>query len=134
MGELIGELTALFADGFYRRWHVARTTRRLAAGRPVRVPCSARTDRQPDYVNGSLHITPGAGAVVLVTREADRRELPSGGAFHEPEPDTWHSQDWAATAYLPPGAEGLVYLQVDSRYLPVLHAALAGPRSGAHPG
>ncbi|MER7766367.1 hypothetical protein [Kitasatospora sp. NPDC096140] len=129
MGEFIGELTALFADGLYRRYHVARTTRRLAAGRPVRVPCSARTGRRTEYVNGTLHLTPGADTAAFVPRGADRLELPTGGTFHEPEPDTWHSQDWAATAYLPPGAEDPVHLQVDSRYLPVVHVALAGPKS-----
>ncbi|MER7583315.1 hypothetical protein [Kitasatospora sp. NPDC097691] len=129
MGEFIGELAALFADGFYRRWHVARTTRRLAAGRPVRVPCSARYGRQPGYVNGTLHITPGADTVAFVPRGTGRLELPAGGTFHEPEPDTWHSQDWAATAYLPPGAEAPAYLQVDSRYLPTVHVALADPKS-----
>ncbi|MFJ6622495.1 hypothetical protein ACIQOW_33545 [Kitasatospora sp. NPDC091335] len=133
MGEFIGELMALFADGFYRRWHVARTTRRLAAGRPVRVPCSARSGRQPGYVNGSLHITPGAGTVALVARDTGRRELSAGGTFHDPEPDTWHSQDWAATAYRPPGTEEPVYLQVDSRYLPMVHVALADPQAQSQP-
>ncbi|MFF4381976.1 hypothetical protein [Kitasatospora sp. NPDC001547] len=129
MGEFIGELMALFADGFYRRWHVARTTRRLAAGRPVRVPCSARSERQAEYTNGTLHITPGADSVALVSRDDGRLDLPAGGTFHDPEPDTWHSQDWAATGYLPPGTGELVYLQVDSRYLPMVHVALADPRS-----
>ncbi|GHF49188.1 hypothetical protein GCM10018790_28720 [Kitasatospora xanthocidica] len=129
MGEFIGELIALFADGFHRRWHVARTRRRLAAGRPVRIPCSARSGPRPEYVNGSLHITPGARAAAFRARGTDRLDLPAGGTFHEPEPDTWHSQDWAATAYLPPGAEQPVHLQVDSRYLPMVHVALADPRS-----
>ncbi|MFE7637446.1 hypothetical protein ACFU7Z_25745 [Kitasatospora sp. NPDC057518] len=134
MGEFIGELMALFADGFYRTWHVARTRRRLAAGRPVRVPCSARSERQPDYVNGSLRIRPGTDTVALVTRDTGRCELPAGGTFHEPEPDTWHSPDWAATAYRPPGADEPVYLQVDSRYLPMVHVALADPASQSKPG
>ncbi|MEV6974344.1 hypothetical protein [Kitasatospora sp. NPDC093806] len=131
MGELVGEFLALFADGFLRARHVARTRRRLAAGRPVRIPCSARSDGpgwQPRYLNGRLRITPGAPSAVFTARDLDGPvELPSGGTFHEPEPDTWHSQDWAATAYLAPGAEDRVFLQVDSRYLPLLHAALTDP-------
>ncbi|MFD8753516.1 hypothetical protein ACFV0O_21445 [Kitasatospora sp. NPDC059577] len=127
MGEFIGELVALFADGFLRRYHVARSRRRLAAGRPVRVPCSVRSGPGRGYVNGSLRITPGTAGVAFVSREAGRLDLPTGGTFHEPEPDTWHSQDWAATAYRPPGAGDPVHLQVDTRYLPLVHAALAGP-------
>ncbi|GAA2840146.1 hypothetical protein RMN57_16160 [Kitasatospora sp. CM 4170] len=132
MGELAAELTALFADGFLRRLHVARTRRRLAAGRPVRVPCSARSGRpgQPDgYVNGRLRITPGAARVDFDSRVLGHIELACGGTFHEPEPEAWHSQDWAATAYLPPGDEHPVHLQVDSRYLPLVRAALTDPRS-----
>ncbi|MFJ9607224.1 hypothetical protein ACIRS1_12885 [Kitasatospora sp. NPDC101176] len=131
MGEFVGELMALFADGFVRRLHVARTRRRLAAGRTVRVPCSARSDRpgwQPAYVNGRLRITPGAATVTFDTRPG-RIELPAGGTFHDPEPDVWHDQDWAATAYRPPGDGAPVFLQVDSRYLPMVHAALADPNS-----
>ncbi|MEU1288405.1 hypothetical protein [Kitasatospora sp. NPDC005856] len=131
MGELIAELMPLFADGFVRRWHVARVRRRLAAGKPVRVPCSARSDRpgwQREYVNGRLGITPGAATVAFGSRALGHVELPTGGGFHEPEPGTWHDQDWAATAYLPPGGDHPVYLQVDSRYLPLVHVALAGPQ------
>ncbi|MFI2612298.1 hypothetical protein [Kitasatospora sp. NPDC018619] len=130
MGELIAELAPLFADGLLRGWHVSRTRRRLAAGRPVRVPCSARSDRpgwQRAYTNGTLRITPGAGKATFGSRSLGRTDLPVGGTFHEPEPDTWHSQDWAATGYRPPGGGEPVYLQVDSRYLPLLHAALAAP-------
>ncbi|MEU6232692.1 hypothetical protein [Kitasatospora sp. NPDC047058] len=130
MGELVGELMALFADGFLRRLHVARTRRRLAAGRPVRVPCSARSDRsgwQRAYVNGRLRITPGAARADFGSRVLGHTALAAGGTFHEPEPDTWHSQDWAATAYRPPGGGHPVYLQVDSRYLPLVRAALTDP-------
>ncbi|ARF80049.1 hypothetical protein ACIG0C_14100 [Kitasatospora aureofaciens] len=132
MGELIAELMPLFADGFVRRWHVARVRRRLAAGKPVRVPCSARSERpgwQRVYVNGRLGITPGAAAVSFGFRVLGHVDLPTGGTFHEPEPDTWHSQDWAATAYQPPGGGRPVYLQVDSRYLPVVHLAFARPET-----
>ncbi|MBD0694543.1 hypothetical protein [Streptomyces sp. CBMA123] len=132
MGELIAELMPLLADGFVRRWHVARVRRRLAAGKAVRVPCSARSDRpgwQRAYVNGKLAITPGAATVTFRTSGAGPVELPTGGTFHEPEPDTWHSQDWAATGYQPPGGGRPVYLQADSRYLPVIHVALADPES-----
>ncbi|MFD5464946.1 hypothetical protein ACFWIQ_19275 [Kitasatospora sp. NPDC127059] len=132
MGDLIAELMPLFADGFVRRWHVARVRRRLAAGKAVRVPCSARSDRpgwQRAYVNGKLGITPGSATVTFRTRGADPVELPTGGTFHEPEPETWHSQDWAATGYQPPGGGRQVYLQVDTRYLPMIHVALADPDS-----
>ncbi|MFI6153525.1 hypothetical protein ACIBCA_12590 [Kitasatospora sp. NPDC051170] len=130
MGELIAELMPLLTDGFIRRWHVSRTRRRLAAGRPVRIPCSARSERpgrQRAYVNGKLHITPGSRTVTFGSRALGHVDLPVGGTFHEPEPDTWHSQDWAATGYEPPRGGRMVYLQVDSRYLPMLHLALAGP-------
>ncbi|WP_043468402.1 hypothetical protein, partial [Kitasatospora sp. MBT66] len=71
MGELAGELMALVADGFLRTLRVARAERRLAAGRPVRIPCSARTSHgpaapgdstggRPGYVAGKLRIAPGA--------------------------------------------------------------------------
>ncbi|MFB7616092.1 hypothetical protein [Kitasatospora sp. NPDC056181] len=132
MGEIVGELMTLFADGFLRRLHVARTRRRLAAGRPVRVPCSARSDRpgwQRAYVNGRLHITPGASVAGFGSRVLGHNELAAGGSFHEPEPDTWYSQDWAATTYRPPGGGPPVHLQVDSRYLPLVQAALTDPRS-----
>ncbi|MGW6918195.1 hypothetical protein ACWGB8_30930 [Kitasatospora sp. NPDC054939] len=131
MGEFAGELMALLADGVFRKWHVARTRRRLAAGRKVKVPCSARTDRPgwpaEGYTGGHLRITPGATAVAFTSRELETVELAVGGDFHEPEPDTWHDQDWAATSYLEPGAEGPVFLQVDSRYLPMIHLALTDP-------
>lgn len=130
MGELFAELMPLFADGAYRRWHVSRTRRRLAAGRPVRVPCSARSERpgwQHGYVNGKLRITPGSRTATFGSRALGHVELPTGGTFHEPEPDAWHSQDWAATGYEPPRGGPTVYLQVDSRYLPLLHDALADP-------
>ncbi|GAA1390120.1 hypothetical protein GCM10009639_18440 [Kitasatospora putterlickiae] len=132
MGELAGELMALFADGFWRTFRVSRTRRRLAAGRPVRIPCSARAagpGPRGEYADGRLWITPGAPSAAFTARGRARVELPAGGTFHDPEPDTWHDQDWAATAYLAPGAGHPVYLQVDSRYLPVLHAALAGPEA-----
>ncbi|RKT17522.1 hypothetical protein BX285_1899 [Streptomyces sp. 1114.5] len=132
MGEFLGELATLFADGAFRRWHVARTRRRLAAGRPVRVPCSARSDRagwQRAYVNGTLDITPGAATAAFGERGGDRLQLPTGGSFHEPEPDTWYDQDWAATCYLPPDGGEPVHLQVDSRYLPLVHVTLADPKS-----
>ncbi|MCG6496443.1 hypothetical protein [Kitasatospora sp. A2-31] len=132
MGELAAELAALFADGFLRRLHVARTRRRLAAGRPVRVPCAVRSERpgrQHGYVNGRLHITPGAARVGFRSRVLGHIELACGGTFHETEPDAWHSQDWAATAYLPPGDGHPVLLQVDSRYLPLVRAALVDPRA-----
>ncbi|MGW2254902.1 hypothetical protein ACWCXH_32675 [Kitasatospora sp. NPDC001660] len=134
MGEFLGELIALFADGFVRRLRLARTRRRLAAGRPARIPCSARVERPgegPGYVNGRLLITPGSAAVTFAS-SALRLELPAGGEFHEPEPAAWHSQDWAATAYQPPGPGPLVYLQTDTAHLPLLHAALAAP-SAAKP-
>ncbi|MFG3055577.1 hypothetical protein ACGFZP_32175 [Kitasatospora sp. NPDC048239] len=132
MGEIAGELMALFADGFLRRLHVARTRRRLAAGKPVRMPCSARSRRPgwpaDHYAGGRLRITPGAPAVRFTVRGAAvEPELATGGAFHDPEPDTWHDQDWAATSYLPPGPGEPVFLQVDSRYLPLLHLVLAAP-------
>ncbi|MGW1175285.1 hypothetical protein ACWD4P_16365 [Kitasatospora sp. NPDC002543] len=132
MGELIAELMPLFADGFLRKWHVSRTRRRLASGKSVRVPCSARSDRpgwQRAYVNGKLRITPGAPTAAFGSLALGRLDLPAGGTFHEPEPDTWHSQDWAATGYRPPGGGEPVYLQVDSRYLPLLHAALTDPEA-----
>ncbi|WP_328956535.1 hypothetical protein [Kitasatospora purpeofusca] len=157
MGELAGELMALVADGFLRTLRVARAKRRLAAGRPVRIPCSARADgpdradtqpdTQPDtrpddgaddraddraegrpgYVAGKLRITPGAPTAAFTSRDRERLELAVGGTFEAPEPDAWHDQDWAATAYRAPGADHPVYLQVDSRYLPLLHASLLAP-------
>ncbi|MFB8242912.1 hypothetical protein ACFC58_40895 [Kitasatospora purpeofusca] len=148
MGELAGELMALVADGFLRTLGVARARRRLAAGRPVRIPCSARADgpagpgdrsdragngtgdpgdERPDYVAGKLRITPGAPAATFTARDRDPLELAVGGTFEAPEPDAWHDQDWAATAYRAPGADHPVYLQVDSRYLPLLHASLLAP-------
>ncbi|MDY0814975.1 hypothetical protein [Kitasatospora purpeofusca] len=132
MGELAGELMALVADGFLRTLRVARAKRRLAAGRPVRIPCSARAegpDRpdRPGYVAGRLRLAPGAPAATFTARDRDRLELAVGGTFEAPEPDAWHDQDWAATAYRAPGADHPVYLQVDSRYLPLLHAALLAP-------
>ncbi|MFD4654888.1 hypothetical protein ACFWP2_04575 [Kitasatospora sp. NPDC058444] len=126
--EELGELMALVTDGVLRRWQVARARRRLAAGKAVRLPCSARSDRRPGYVDGKLDITPGAAAARFRARGAEPLELPVGGTFHEPEPDTWYDQDWAATAYRPPGAGEPVHLQVDSRCLPMVRAALAGPR------
>ncbi len=132
MGEVIGELMALFADGFLRTLHVARARRRLAAGQPVRIPCSARAEGPggwPGYVNGRLRIAPGAPGATFASRGPESRELAAGGTFHEPEPDTWQDQDWAATAYLAPGADHPVYLQVDSRYLPMVRAALTDPAS-----
>ncbi|MFJ8432601.1 hypothetical protein ACIQ9P_15025 [Kitasatospora sp. NPDC094019] len=141
MGELVGELMALFADGFLRTLRVARTRRRLAAGRPVRIPCSARSagpdrsgeqsgghaDGRPGYVTGHLRLTPGATAVAFTARGHEPLDLAVGGTFEAPEPDAWHDQDWAATAYRAPGAGHPVYLQVDSRYLPLLHASLLAP-------
>ncbi|MFE6869049.1 hypothetical protein ACFVFS_21150 [Kitasatospora sp. NPDC057692] len=130
MGELAAELMALFADGFWRTARVARARRRLAAGRPVRIPCSARAagpGARGDYVGGLLRIAPGAPAAAFTARGRARVVLAAGGTFHDPEPDTWYDQDWAATAYRPPGAEHPVHLQVDSRYLPLLHAALTAP-------
>ncbi|WP_395295889.1 hypothetical protein ACF9IK_22225 [Kitasatospora hibisci] len=132
MGDLTAELMTLFADGFLRRLHVARTRRRLAAGRPVRVPCSARSDRpgwRREYVNGRLHIAPGAAGVGFGSRVLGHIELACGGTFHEPAPDTWYDQDWAATTYLPPGDGHPVHLQVDTRYLPLVQAALTDPRA-----
>ncbi|WP_327677616.1 hypothetical protein [Kitasatospora sp. NBC_00458] len=132
MGEFVAEMVALFADGFLRKLLVARARRRLAAGRAARVPCSARSERpgwQPAYVNGKLRIRPGAAAVTFGSRAAGFTELAAGGTFHDPEPGTWHDQDWAATAYRPPGDGHPVYLQVDSRYLPMVHAALTAPES-----
>ncbi|GAA2997954.1 hypothetical protein [Kitasatospora sp. NPDC006786] len=129
--EELGELMALVTDGVLRRWRVARARRRLAAGKAVRLPCSARSDRpgrRPGYVNGTLGITPGAATACFRARGADPLELPVGGTFHEPEPDTWHDQDWAATAYRPPGGGEPVYLQVDSRCLPMVRSALSGPK------
>ncbi|MFI6845356.1 hypothetical protein OG535_15645 [Kitasatospora sp. NBC_00085] len=135
MGEIAGELMALFADGFVRRLHLARARRRLAARRAVRIPCSARSHRpgwpSGRYVNGKLRVTPGGPVVVFTVRGCAALELPAGGTFQEPEPDTWHDQDWAATAYLVPGAEEPVFLQVDSGYLPLLHAALTAPAAVA---
>ncbi|KJY39375.1 hypothetical protein [Streptomyces sp. NRRL S-495] len=127
MGELAGELMALVADGFLRTLRVARARRRLAAGRPVRIPCSARADERPGYVAGKLRLTPGAPTATFTARDRDRLELAVGGTFEAPEPDAWHDQDWAATAYRAPGADHPVYLQVDSRYLPLLHASLLDP-------
>ncbi|MFF7587129.1 hypothetical protein ACFZCK_06480 [Kitasatospora purpeofusca] len=145
MGELAGELMALVADGVLRTLRVARTERRLAAGRPVRIPCSARTGGparpgdstgartgdgdggRPGYVAGKLRITPGAPTATFTAPDRVRLELAVGGTFEAPEPDAWHDQDWAATAYLAPGAAHPVYLQVDSRYLPLLHASLLAP-------
>ncbi|MER6400438.1 hypothetical protein ABT263_31000 [Kitasatospora sp. NPDC001603] len=135
MGEIAGELMALFADGFVRRLFVARARRRLAAGKPVRIPCSARSDGPgwpPRYVSGRIRVTPGSASAEFGSRELDGAGpvvLAAGGAFRAPEPDTWHDQDWAATAYLEPGAGQPVFLQVDSRYLPLLHLALAAPES-----
>ncbi|MFF3074340.1 hypothetical protein [Kitasatospora sp. NPDC057936] len=129
MGEVLGELMALFADGFVRRLRLARTRRQLAAGRSARIPCSARVDHPGEdagYVNGRLLITP-ASATVTFASSALRLELTAGGEFHEPEPEVWHDQDWAATAYRPPGPGPLVYLQTDTAHLPLLHAALAAP-------
>ncbi|MFE3110265.1 hypothetical protein ACFXKJ_30930 [Kitasatospora indigofera] len=130
MGEVIGELLALLTDGFVRSLHVVRTRRRLAAGRPVRVPCSARPDRSrwpAEYASGRLWLTPGATHAVFRARGHGHLDLPVGGTFHDPEPDSWRSQDWAAKTYRPPGGGNPVHLQVDSRYLPLLQAALAGP-------
>ncbi|MFE6749207.1 hypothetical protein ACFVGM_25420 [Kitasatospora purpeofusca] len=151
MGELVGELMALVADGLLRTLGVARAERRLAAGRPVRIPCSARTEGpvrpvagdstdsgalahggngtggRPGYVAGKLRITPGAPTAAFTAPDRDRLELAVGGTFEAPEPDAWHDQDWAATAYREPGADHPVYLQVDSRYLPLLHASLLAP-------
>ncbi|MFB7677799.1 hypothetical protein ACFC26_41015 [Kitasatospora purpeofusca] len=144
MGELAGELMALVADGFLRTLRVARAERRLAAGRPVRIPCSARTSHgpagpgdsartgdstggRPGYVAGKLLIAPGAPTAAFTAPDRDRLELAVGGTFEAPEPDAWHDQDWAATAYRAPGADHPVYLQVDSRYLPLLHASLLAP-------
>ncbi|MER7707989.1 hypothetical protein ABTX81_34495 [Kitasatospora sp. NPDC097605] len=132
MGELAGELMALFADGFWRTLRLARARRRLAAGRPVRIPCSARAagpGPRGDYVGGRLWLAPGAPAAAFTARGRARLELAAGGTFHDPEPDTWYDQDWAATAYLAPGTEHAVHLQVDSRCLPLLHAVLSGPRT-----
>lgn len=132
MGEIAADLMALFADGFYRRLHVARCRRRLAAGKPVRVPCSARSEH-PDwpegYVNGRLRIVPGTAGAVFSAREVRHAALPAGGGFSDPEPTDWHDQDWAATAYRPPGDGPSVYLQTDSRYLPIVHLALTDPDS-----
>ncbi|MFF1907887.1 hypothetical protein [Kitasatospora sp. NPDC058218] len=135
MGEILGELMALFADGFVRTLRVARTRRRLAAGKPVRIPCSARSDGPgwpARYVNGGIRVTPGAASAAFGSREpggAGPIALAAGGTFHAPEPDTWHDQDWAATAYRAPGTGQPVFLQVDSRYLPLLHLALAAPQA-----
>ncbi|MGV9269840.1 hypothetical protein ACWDRR_34900 [Kitasatospora sp. NPDC003701] len=135
MGEILGELMALFADGFVRTLGVARARRRLAARKPVRIPCSARSDAPgwpPRYVNGGIRVTPGAASADFGSRElggAGPIALLAGGTFHAPEPDTWHDQDWAATAYRAPGAGQPVFLQVDSRYLPLLHLALTAPKS-----
>ncbi|MFJ4671648.1 hypothetical protein [Kitasatospora purpeofusca] len=146
MGELAGELMALVADGFLRTLRVARAERRLAAGQPVRIPCSARsshgpagpggttgartgdgTGERPGYVAGKLLVAPGTPTAAFTAPGRDRLELAVGGTFEAPEPDAWHDQDWAATAYRAPGADHPVYLQVDSRYLPLLHASLLAP-------
>ncbi|MFE2109820.1 hypothetical protein ACFXAF_28700 [Kitasatospora sp. NPDC059463] len=130
MGELAGELMALFADGFRRTLQVARARRRLAAGRPARIPCSARADGpgpRGAYVAGRLRLAPGAPSAAFTARGRARVELAAGGTFHAPEPDTWYDQDWAATAYRAPGAAHAVHLQVDSRLLPLLHAVLGAP-------
>ncbi|MCX5212524.1 hypothetical protein OG689_25100 [Kitasatospora sp. NBC_00240] len=130
MGEIIGELLALLTDGLVRSLHVVRTRRRLAAGRPVRVPCSARPDGSvwpAEYVSGRLWLTPGATHAVFRARTLPALDLPVGGTLQDPEPDSWRSQDWAAKTYRPPGGGRPVHLQVDSRYLPLLHTALTGP-------
>ncbi|WP_406199245.1 hypothetical protein OH807_16440 [Kitasatospora sp. NBC_01560] len=132
MGEIAGELMALFADGFLRKLRIARARRRLAAGRPVRLPCSARSERpgwQRAYVNGRLRIVPGAGTVTFGSRVLGHTGLATGGTFHAPEPDAWHDPDWGSTAYLPPDGGHPVHLQVDNRYLPMVHAALTDPRA-----
>ncbi|MGW4894212.1 hypothetical protein ACWEQL_18365 [Kitasatospora sp. NPDC004240] len=130
MGEIVGELMALFADGFVRRLAVARARRRFEAGRPVRIRCSARSRRpgwpRRTYANGALRITPGAATVTFGSRVLGHTPLAVGGTFQDPEPDDWYDQDWGSTAYLPPDGGHPVHLQVDSRHLPLLHLALAG--------
>lgn len=129
MGEIIGELMTLLASDTFVRLSARRIRRRLSAGRPARIPCTTRADRPgwpSEYATGHLLVTPGQD-VIFGSRAHGELALPAGGSFHDPEPDEWHSLDWAATCYQPPGGGEPVSLQVDSQFLPALHLVLGAP-------
>ncbi|MFJ8044689.1 hypothetical protein ACIRBX_29715 [Kitasatospora sp. NPDC096147] len=129
MWEIFGELALLASDGPLRALRARRAVRRWAAGKPVRLPCAVRSGRAgwPDgYTNGSLLFTPGRAEAAFGSREYPYLVFPVGGELVDPEPEAWHSEDWAAKRYEPGDGGGPVHVQVHSRYLPALGAALAG--------
>ena len=48
------------------------------------------------------------------------------GEHHDPEPEAWYDQDWAATGYLPPDGGPALLVQVHTRYLVTTKLALQG--------
>ncbi|KJK55591.1 hypothetical protein [Saccharothrix sp. ST-888] len=127
MWEILAELAVLMGDGPLRALRARRAQRRLAAGLPVRVPCSVRSERPgwpPQYTDGSLLITPARSTAAFGSRRYPCLEFEPGGEFFDPEPDTWYDHDWAATVYQPPGAGAAVNIQVHTRYLGPVRLAL----------
>lgn len=127
MWEILGELAVLCGDGPVRALRARRAHRELLAGLPVRIPCSARSEKPgwpAEYVSGSLLFTPGRATAAFGSRAFPYLEFPVGGSHHAPEPDAWHDQDWAALGYREPDDGPVLYLQVHSRYLITLELAL----------
>ncbi|GAA0692850.1 hypothetical protein GCM10010193_54290 [Kitasatospora atroaurantiaca] len=76
------------------------------------------------YTAGSLLLTPGSPTAAFESRHRPHLEIPLGGEVHDPEPEAWYDQDWAAKAYQPPGDGPAVHLNVHSRYLGIVLLAL----------
>lgn len=131
MWEILADLAVVLGDAPVGALRARRARRRLAAGRPTRIPAAVRSDRPgwpTGYTSGSLLFTPGSPEAAFGSRAFPYLLLPVGGSFHAPEPDAWHDADWAATAYQPPGGEPAVLLQVHTRYLPTVRLALPPAR------
>jgi len=127
MWEILADLAVLAGDGPFRALRARRAYRRLLAGRPARIPCAARSARAgwpAEYTNGSLLFTPGREAAAFGSRAYPYLEFPVGGERHDPEPDAWYDQDWAAAEYRPGDGDVAIYLQVHTRYRPALELAL----------
>ncbi|MFC6597529.1 hypothetical protein [Kitasatospora paranensis] len=129
MREILGEVAAAAGGGLLRDARARRAERRLRAGLPVRIPCSARSERpgrSAGHVAGWLQL--GPGGAVFRPRRGPALELPLGGSFHAPEPDAWYDAHWSATVYRPPGDGGPVHLCLPARCLPAVSGHL---RAGA---
>ncbi|WP_441245779.1 hypothetical protein [Kitasatospora sp. McL0602] len=123
MWEIIGDLLGVGVDSGLRAAQVHRAERRLTAGKPVRVPCSARAPQESSFADGGLRFT-GGGKAVFEARGQQCRTLAVGGSFRTAEGG---NTEWPVATYRPPGGAPTVEFQAHHRYLPLLRRVLARP-------